>query len=88
MRYCDVPSSMKSRKKRPATHRQLVGNVVRQRRRQLGLSQEGLAEVVNCHRNYIGNVERGEQNFTIDMLLRLVYALECTVADILPQAGI
>jgi len=41
----------------------------------MGLSQEQLAERVDCHRNYVGNVERGEQNVTVDMLARFAGAL-------------
>jgi transcriptional regulator with XRE-family HTH domain len=52
-----------------------LGNEIRKRRLAMGLSQEQLAERVDCHRNYVGNVERGEQNVTVDMLARFAGAL-------------
>jgi transcriptional regulator with XRE-family HTH domain len=63
-------------------HRRRLGNAIRKRRVGLGLSQEQLAERIDCHRNYVGNVERGEQNITIDMLVRFCRALGSSVLDI------
>ena len=54
----------------------------------MGLSQEGLAEIIGCHRNYVGYLERGEQNVTIDMLARVAKALGCTVTDLVSEAGL
>ena len=48
-------------------HRRCLGTAIRKRRLALTLSQEQLAELADCHRNYVGNVERGEQNITIDV---------------------
>lgn len=39
---------------------------VRELRKQLGLSQEELGFKSNIHRTYIGAVERGEQNVSLD----------------------
>ena len=64
-------------------HRRRLGDAVRKRRLSLKLSQEALAERIDCHRNYIGNVERGEQNLTVDMLVRFAKALKCEPADFL-----
>ena len=61
-------------------HRRRLGNEIRKRRIALGLSQEELAERVDCHRNYVGNVERGEQNATIDMVARFARALGSDIA--------
>ncbi len=64
-----------------------MGDAVRRRRADLGLSQEQLAELVDCHRNYVGKVERGEQNLTIDMLARFAKGLKCTTAELLTDCG-
>jgi len=78
---------MKPRKKIPA-HRKRLGTAIRVRRKELGLSQEGLAEVVDCHRNFVGRIERGEQNPTVDMLVRFTRALNCSIRDVAEDAGV
>jgi transcriptional regulator with XRE-family HTH domain len=55
--------------------RRLFGKNVRGLRERRGWSQERLAEIANLHRNYIGNVERGEQNISIDNIERIAHAL-------------
>lgn len=49
---------------------------VRQKRLELGLSQEGLAEKAGVHRTYIGMLERAEKNVTIYNIERLAQALD------------
>ncbi|MBU0676856.1 MAG: helix-turn-helix domain-containing protein [Verrucomicrobia bacterium] len=76
---------MKSSKRIPV-HRSKLGDAMRARRRELGLSQEALAEVVDCHRNFVGRIERGEQNPTVDMLVKFASALKCSVTDLMKAA--
>lgn len=44
--------------------------------------------MADCHRNYVGLVERGEQNLTVDSLVRIAKALNCKVSEILADAGL
>lgn len=43
------------------------GNRVRQLRKRHALSQEGLALAANLDRSYIGGVERGERNISLNI---------------------
>ena len=73
---------------RKETNRMKLGKTIRARRKALGLSQEKLAEHIDCHRNYVGLVERGTQNLTVDMPCRYAKALKCTVAELMKEAGL
>ena len=47
------------------------------------LSQEKCAEICNVHTNYIGKVERGEQNVTIKKLVFLCNSLDIPIKEII-----
>ena len=64
--------------------RQLFSQNVRKARLAKGLSQEDLAELASLHRNYIGGVERGERNISIDNMEKLAKALGSTIAKLVP----
>jgi transcriptional regulator with XRE-family HTH domain len=56
---------------------------VRKLRQERGLSQERLAELSDLHRTYVGSVERGERNVSIDNMERLAMALRVKLRDLL-----
>lgn len=66
-----------------ASARQVFAANVRKLRRERGLSQERLAELSDLHRTYVGSVERGERNISIDNMERLAGALKAKLREML-----
>ena len=62
--------------------RGLFGKRLRELREQRGWSQEQLGELADLHRNYVGRVERGEQNISIDTIEKLAHALKVKPAEL------
>lgn len=62
--------------------RKIFGACVRKYRENRGFSQEKLADLAGLHRTYIGSVERGEKNISLDNILILADALECKPSDL------
>lgn len=56
---------------------------LRKLRLEQGTSQERLAELANLHRTYIGSVERGERNISIDNMQEPANALNVSLRDML-----
>lgn len=52
-----------------------VGKRIRSYRLQLGFSQEKVAELSGCHPTYIGQVERGEKNATLESIEKIAAAI-------------
>lgn len=59
-----------------------VGKRLRMRRIELGYSQELTSEKAGLHPTYIGQVERGEKNLTIESLEKICNALEYPMDDL------
>ncbi len=62
-----------------------LGGVIRERRKELGLSQEALAGEAALDRTYVGGMERGERNPTLRVLWRLSAALQLSPGDLMKR---
>ena len=60
-----------------------VGQQLRRFREEQGLSQEALADRLGVHRTYIGGVERGERNLTLQSVEQLADDLQVTPGELL-----
>ena len=58
----------------------ILGKRIRARRRELGLSQEAMANEAGLDRSYVGRIERGEHNPTFLAVIKLCRAMRCDVA--------
>lgn len=65
----------------------IVGNRIKQIRKEKNLSQADLAEKMNVSTSYVSDVENGKINFSIDTFMRLTEALQIS-ADWLLQTNI
>jgi transcriptional regulator with XRE-family HTH domain len=61
--------------KQAFARRHAFGDNLRQLRLGASLSQEDLAEVAGMDRTYVGSVERGERNISLDNIWRLADSL-------------
>lgn len=74
---------MKKRSKSPVSARQRLAAQLRIRRKEMGISQETLADMAKLHRTYIGDIERFERNVSIDNIEKLANALGVDISDLL-----
>ena len=70
----------RSGSRKPSARQRVAANLKAFRLR-LGLSQEELAHQAGVHRTYLGSVERGERNISIDNIERLAIALGVDLID-------
>ncbi|HAD82487.1 MAG: hypothetical protein A2509_10340 [Candidatus Edwardsbacteria bacterium RIFOXYD12_FULL_50_11] len=60
----------------------LIGQRIKKLRKDAGFTQDKLAVKASIHEKYIGQIERGEINTTIETISRIANALNVTIADI------
>ncbi|MGH3640368.1 MAG: helix-turn-helix domain-containing protein [Mycobacterium sp.] len=63
----------------------VFGEIVRQHRNALDLSQEALAERASVHANHVGLVERGERAPSIDIAQRIAAALGLSLSALVAE---
>ena len=78
---------MRRRAKSIPDHRLTLAQNLRRLRAQKGISQEELADLAGLHRTYIGSIERGERNISIDNIAKLAVALGITSSKLLENVS-
>ncbi len=63
---------------------QILGKNIRKTRKAKGFSQESLALQAKIDRSYMGRIERGEANITVDLLYKLSEVIKVNPHDLLP----
>ena len=65
----------------------IIGQRIRNYRTQKGLSQEKLAELAGCHPTYIGQLERGEKNATLESVEKIASAMDIPLSELFDKLG-
>lgn len=60
------------------------GGKIRSLRKEKGISQETLADAAGIERSYMGAIERGERNPSLDKIISISKALNVNSAKLLP----
>ncbi len=63
-------------------HRRILGQKIRAHRKRVQMSQEKLAEKAALSYKYLGEVERGVVNISLDSIVRIAKALGIQVHDL------
>jgi transcriptional regulator with XRE-family HTH domain len=62
-----------------------IGQRIRHFRQKLKMTQEQLGEKCGLNYKYVGEVERGAQNISIDTMSKIASALKVELADLIPR---
>lgn len=62
--------------------RRLVGRRIKSLRQTRGYTQEQLAEIIDINPKYLSSIERGAENPTLDLFLRLAKGLKVDLYEI------
>ena len=65
---------------------QTIGKNIRAERTKKGLSQESFAEIAGVHTNYIGKIERGEQNLTLKKLADILNVINLNIENAIKKS--
>lgn len=65
--------------------RKAFGLKVRGFRYELEMTQEELAEKANLHPTYLGSIERGERNVSLENIIIIAKALGCSPKELMPD---
>jgi len=61
-----------------------IGKKIREIRSSCGYSQESFAAEAGLARTYMGRVERGEQNMSLQILIKIAFTLNIDPSNLLP----
>ena len=66
-------------------HLTSLGTKIRELRKKAELSQEDLADKADLNPNYVGRIERGEINVTVDTLFKIASSLDVGLDELFDQ---
>ena len=63
------------------TSREIIGSMIKHRRKEKRLTQQQLANLLEIDRQYVWRLENGKVNLTMDYLDTIITKLNCSHAD-------
>jgi transcriptional regulator with XRE-family HTH domain len=70
------------------TTSEALGHTIRAARKERGYTQESFALAAGLDRSYMGAIERGEVNLTVETLLKITAGLDLLASELIRQAGL
>ena len=64
-------------------YQKILGENIRSLRTKKQITQEQLAELCDLHRTYIGAMERGDRNVSLNNIVKVAQALNVTPSELL-----
>ena len=61
-----------------------IGHLIREKRKEKNITQESLSLQCGIDRSYMGRIERGEVNLTVEKLYEIATALEIDAKNLIP----
>lgn len=65
----------------------LIGNRIKAKRKEKGITQENLAEKLSVSVGYISQLERGKTKISLDTLSKISDATDCDIADLIKDSS-
>ncbi len=62
--------------------KKILGENIRLIRKSMNMTQEKLSDLCGLHRTYIGSVERGERNISLENIEKIANALQVKIVDL------
>lgn len=59
---------------------------IKQRRLEVGLSQEAMASLAGVHRTYASSIERGKVTISVDVAERIAKSLDISLSELCKRA--
>lgn len=66
-----------------STSREIIGRMIKAKREEKDISQQGLGDLLEVDRQYIWRIENGKVNLTMNYLDNIIDKLECEQGDFL-----
>lgn len=63
----------------------MIAHRIKEKRKEIGMSQEKISKLTGLSRPAISNIESGRQNVNIKRLVDFADALECDIRELLPR---